>query len=355
MEKRKLTFILIATCIVYLLVAFVSLPVRNFDSDSYRIIGALTLKGAPIYPDPAISRHPYLPFFLYVEAASLFLSNTLHLPQIVLLKMIFTLFHLSSVSALFILLKKNVQKTALYALNPVSLFVTAFHGQFDIIPVTLLLWAIVYLNKKCFSLTAILLSLAITIKTWPILFVYPYVRRMPKKYWPLLLVGGLGSILLYCLFFRSSPISLLRVLFVYQGVPGIWGVGTVLKLMGATKLISLIVKLCVLCILVISSVRVKKTSVVEELTYLLLLFFLITPGFGIQWFLWLTPFFSLSKKPFFSFLALPVGIGIIYAYASWIPNSVVSASMATLIIQLIYALIALYFILLHFFPKPSPT
>ena len=318
--------ILLGTAFLYGLCIVLFQSYTNFDLQSYHQIGSLVLKGIPIYPDPALSRHPYLPFFLYVEALFVLLSAQFHIPEAVLFKSFFALFHLISVYYFYQLARRNWKITLWYAINPISLLVITFHGQFDVIPVALLLFALSLLEQKKYTAVGIALSLAVTLKTWPVLFIYPFLRRMPKKIWVLLFLLPSFFLLLYPLIFAhslgSSVQSLGSILFVllrYQGVPTAWGGGYLLSLLTTNKWVYFMYKLIFVGGFVLFFLTQRKTRIIDELLTLFLLFFVCTPGFGIQWLLWLVPFLLLSKKPFSLLFYVPLVLMLAVAYLSWQP------------------------------------
>ena len=350
---RKLGLILISTFILYFAVSYLSSSVPNVDSQSYNVIGVLTLNGKTIYPDPAISRHPYLPLFLYFEALTQTFSNFTKIPQIFIIKIILSFFHLLSVYSIYLLSKRNMRIVLLYAMNPISLLIIAFHGQFDIIPITLILFSILTLQNKQFVRTLLLLSLAITIKTWPILFVVPFLKRIKPKFYMYICIFPVFSILLYSVLFNTSIISILRVLIVYQGVGGIWGFGTIFSYFSAHRFILLGYKAIFVVGLLIFSYRQKKSRIIEELFDLLLLFFLFTPGFGIQWFLWLIPYFFLSKKSHLSLLYTALFIGISMSYLTWIERFALSTNLSITIFTFLYPIFLLFVIINRLLPKKN--
>lgn len=351
--KRLIPTFLVALAL-YAIVIYLSRPITNYDTQSYNVIGVLTLNRISIYPDPAISRHPYLPFFLFLETGALLLARLIHAPQIVILKFIFTLFHLFSVYTIYHLVKKSLRITLLYAINPISLLIIAFHGQFDIIPLTLILYSIMLIHEKKYSLIMLLLGFAFTAKTWPILFIVPFLKRIPKKFWLLFCIPPLIFLLTYMALFFSTPfVSVARVLAVYQGVGGIWGFGKVLLLLGADKLILFSYKVVFVAGFFFYSILQKKKQLIEELVELLLAFFIFTPGFGIQWFIWLVPFFFFSKKPFFSLLYTPLCIAGCMSYLSWLPSFAQLESSVNSILFTTSCLFLIYTILVHFYPHTN--
>jgi len=340
----KISCILFGATLLYgfCIVFFQTIP--NFDLQSYHQIGTLTLKGIHIYPDPAISRHPYLPLFLYFEAAVVFISTQLHIPETILFKSFFTLFHLISLVYFYELTHRNWKTTLFYALNPISLLAIALHGQFDILPVTLLLFALTKLKQKQNILVVLALSLAIALKTWPILFVYPYLRRMPKKQWLLLPLIPSIFLLLYSFVFRTSLWQIFYVLLRYQGVETAWGGGFLLSLLTTNKWVYFVYKLIFVAGFVHFSITQKKQKILNELTMLFILFFVATPGFGIQWVVWLVPFLLLSNLPFAFLLFVPLFLMQLSSYLSWEPLAVLHTSQVTLVFLSSWICIGVYFL-----------
>jgi len=339
---KKLLPIFIITILLYLGMIYISASLSNYDVQSCKIIGELTLSGKSVYPTPANIRNPYLPLFLYLEAGTLFLSNITSIPQMVLMKFFYIFFHLLSVYCAYILSKKNRKVTLFYAINPISLLITAYHGQFDIMPLSLILFSIILIQKKRYPLLLILLGCAVTLKTWPILFIVPFLRRIQKKYWYILLIPPTFFVIFYSFLFHSSLLSIARVLLTYQGVSGIWGLGMALSFMSSSKLFLFIYKLFFVFGLLLFSIKQKKTTLIEEVSRLILFFFIFTPGFGLQWFLWLVPFLFISKKPYIFSLFIPLFITICIAYASWIFPQAIKTSSVSLVLMSTFFFIFLY-------------
>ncbi len=340
---RKLFLTLALTFVLYYLVISFTSSFSNFDTQSYNIIGALTLNGKSIYPDPAASRHPYLPLFLYIESLTHLISSSAHLSQSFIMKIFLTLAHLCSIYAIYLLSKKNNLTTFLYAINPISLFITAFHGQFDILPIALMLFAILAVQKKKYTKSLLFLSLAITLKTWPILFIVPFLKRTPKRYYWQIAITPLLSILAYAFFFHTSLISILRVPLVYQGVGGIWGFGKIFYLITQNKIIFQLYKILFVGGLLFYSYKQKRTVLYEEILELMILFFIFTPGFGLQWLLWPTPFLFLTKKPFSSLFMVAMTICLDVAYLSWPPFSIMSLQVVNSVLFAVWPLFGLYY------------
>lgn len=343
--RFKIILVCVVTIALYGSAILFFSSARNFDTDSYFQIGSLTLTGINIYPDPAISRHPYLPFFLFLEAGAVYLGAITPFSASVILKMFFTLFHLFSVYSVYILSKKNTAMSFLYAINPISLLIIAFHGQFDIIPLSLLLCAVILVTKKKYVVTLFLLSLAITIKTWPILFIIPFLKRIPPRFFPVLLIIPISTVVAYMVFFDTSLWSIIRVLLVYQGVQGVWGIGQLVSLLALPKVGLIGIKTLFVAIMLYVAFRQRKSQIIDEVTQLILVFFLITPGFGIQWFIWIVPFIFLSKTPYIGMLAVPILIVLVVTYMTWLPLFAQSLELGTMALSFLYPLFLGYYII----------
>ena len=143
--------IFIFALLIRLICLYLFRNVNNYDLQSYIQVGELTLKRINIYSDIANLHHPYLPFFLYAEAVAIKLGQTSLMSQIgstIIIKALLIVFDLGIIYLVYLLSMKNQKTTFLYAINPVTILITALHGQFDVIPVFFILLAIYLLNKK---------------------------------------------------------------------------------------------------------------------------------------------------------------------------------------------------------------
>lgn len=303
-DRRTIWYIIVASFILHIVLIALSAPYANYDTYSVRIVGEKILHGVNIYPTIAMGRHPYFPLFLYFEAASFFLSTKL-LSQAMLLKIVFSLANLGIVYLIYILSKKNTTLTLLYAVNPISLLITCFQGQFDSIPVFFILLSIHFLNKKQKVPTLLALSAAIAFKTWPVLFVLPILKKINRTFslkkilvqCALLMSIPFLCTLIYSLLFHANPLLIGKVILSYGGVINVWGLGKGLFLLfGNNKLAFFFFKIFSVAVILLFELKNKEGTVYSQLLMALLLFFIITPGFGIQYFFWIIPFALLAKK-----------------------------------------------------------
>ena len=169
-----------------LLVAMVALCVRlipnlflpmgaGYDIESYQIVGNLVLHKENVYTSQeAMRRHPYLPLQMYWMAFSLWFAQTFNLPFVKIVRLA-PIFADAGIATWITLRLHNrlplpsaFRGGLLYALNPLTVFVSAYHGQFDAIPVLLTLVAIEMIEVSPLG-SGLVLGLGILDKSWPVL------------------------------------------------------------------------------------------------------------------------------------------------------------------------------------------
>lgn len=331
--------IFILAILIRLICLYLFRNVTNYDLQSYLQVGELTLKGINIYPKIANLHHPYLPFFLYVEAVAVYLGQN-KIIAIMIIKFINIIFDLGILYLIYLLSKKNLKTTFVYAINPVTILITTLHGQFDVIPVFFILLTVYLLKKKKNLLSILCFSFAILSKTWPIMFLIPILRKSltrhggnpelldPRfhgdnklKFWKLIFLITLFSILftmLYCLFFKTNPIDIGKTLIGYQGLWGIWGPWA---LLGKTRI--LWQKLSTLIFLIsyfTYSYFNKEKNLIKNILQLLFFFFVFTTNFSIQYFTWVIPFLILLKPKKYLFLIILISFYLFSFYSLWLFN-----------------------------------
>jgi len=174
---------------IYLLVfgIFCSIILRTYfilngsdiaDIHSLHEMGELFLRG--INPYLALNYNAYPPLAIYLEFATIKLSQFFNIPFYILIKLWPNLADiLTGLVLCLFLIKKGVKPIVAYAwsltflLNPISIIISAAHGQIDSIPSFLVILAILFLTfnftKFYILLSALLLGLAIAIKPNPLI------------------------------------------------------------------------------------------------------------------------------------------------------------------------------------------
>ena len=125
--------------------------------------------------------HPYLPFQMYVFAAAARIAEVYHLPFFIGARLPQVVAD-AAIAALIVKIASRTLATPsqafryglIYALCPLSVFITAYHGQFDAISVALALGAVYALiagevTVRSVAISAALLGFAILDKSWPLI------------------------------------------------------------------------------------------------------------------------------------------------------------------------------------------
>ena len=308
--------IFILAIIIRLVCLYLFRNVTNYDLQSYLQVGELTLKGVNIYPTIANLHHPYLPFFLYVEALAVYLGQS-KIIVITIIKFINIIFDLGILYLVYLLSKKNLRTAFLYAINPITILITTMHGQFDVIPVFFILLTL-YLIKVKKDFGAVLsFSFAILIKTWPVIFLIPIVRNIKnRKIIFLSVLFPIAFTLIYCFFYKTNPIEIGKTLINYQGLYGIWGP---LILFGKQRILfqKLLTIIFLIGFFIYSYANLEK-DIVRNILKLLFFFYIFTTNFSIQYFVWIIPFLIIIKPRNYAFLITLMTFYLISFYYVWL-------------------------------------
>lgn len=311
------------------LIIIFSLPIKNYDLNSYLIIGEKTAKITNIYQnDFALLHHPYFPLFLYLEGITYLIKSIIN--PLIFLKVVINLFDLGNGYLIYLLSHKNKKKFIFYLFNPISLLIFTFHGQFDAIPIFFLLLAIYYfIFKKKEFLSAFFYSLSIAFKTWPILFFIPFfIKTKKKKLFIFMIVFNLITILAtYVNIFKADYLTILKTIADYRSLFNYWGLGLLIKITffsNQSQPPIFLQKMLLYFFLVVFfsysfKVSLNQKKLTDSIFKLIIFFYSFTFGFAPQYFSWLTPFIFLrTLKKSCSFLFIITTIYLLFTYSEWI-------------------------------------
>lgn len=314
--KRRWLIVLLAALLARL-VPTLLLPVgATYDIESYKLVTDGLLGGQEVYA-AALGRHPYLPFQMVIMGASALLAQWTFLPYVVAIKLP-TLLADVAITALIIHSARRERLSEryalhvgwLYALNPVSILVTAYHGQFEAVTLLLALLAWFYwrFGRRPLA-SAAGLGLAILNKTWPVIFLPLLVLRMRSRREQLYYAAVAIAIptlitLAYILLFSPNVRPMLLRILTHRGVAGYWGPTAVLAMLGQTlpaaqSLFDTIVAFRTWLLLAAGLAAVwltRQQSLLDAMLTTLLCIFVVTIGIGIQWLVWLVPFAVLAGE-----------------------------------------------------------
>jgi hypothetical protein len=322
-----------------------------------RIVPAAALQQGPAYEmhlfqeiardllagENVLSRLPYFPFLVYWIAASEWLGHTIgmdftfwiKLPSIVadVLMLVLLQSHFRNLKTSATVASKAL---LLYALNPVTILVSGYHGQFDLIPTVFLVLSIVLLTQRSRTRSVVLaslsLGLAILTKTWPGLMVLcVMVGKQLRNREKLTFAAGaaaipfLGLLVSVLAFGGGVPefVTLVRQALQAGAIPGWWGYTGLVN--GIRWLIGLPVgqfgllmryKLLIVFVPVLSVVGLtRKMELRFSVFWSLLTLFIVAPGFGLQSLSWLVPFFVVELS--WSEIGWYVGLSVFHMIVSY--------------------------------------
>jgi len=300
--------VLLITALVRLLPTL-WLPVgAGYDIESYRLVTDALLSGREVYT-AVLGRHPYLPLQMYLMGAMAYLSQRTGLPYVVAIKLPAVAADIALTGLIYRAAIRSfgrawaVYLALLYALNPVSLLVTAYHGQFESITLLLLVSAWWLWERQRERASAGALGFAILNKTWPIVFlpvIFIRLRHWRARTLYTLIALGIPILfsLAYLVLFSADPTPMLRRALTHRGVPGYWGPGALLAPAGSlwpalqilTDILFALRNWLLLGAFLITLWWTRRQAALDALLTILLAIFVVTVGFGIQWLVWLVPF-----------------------------------------------------------------
>jgi hypothetical protein len=288
------------------------LPIgAEYDITSFRLSAEVFLRGGDVYTDAtSAGRHPYLPFYLYNLGGMMWLSTLTGLPFVFTVKLLPVLADVTITGLIYrgALCRGKAPRVAatwawIYALHPIALLVTAYHGQFDAIPVLLMLFA--WFSLQClrtWSLSAVFMGLAILSKTWPVIFLPLLMWRFTAG-WRQRVLYVLISFLIpatatwaYVYLLQTDPQPMLQRALLHGGVAGYWGVSGGVALINRysdnalLELYTLFVangRYLLLATAVFIFWHTRRQDSLNALTTLLVAILVVTPGMGLQWLFWL--------------------------------------------------------------------
>lgn len=256
--------------------------------------------------DPLTSMRQYqwnfLPFFPYVFAAELKTG----LPWQAASKLVPILSDLVNVFLIGRFARDEDAGTArlLYAVSPVAVLVTAWHGQVEPTAITLGLVALMLARSGRAATSGAAAGLAISSKTWPVLFVPGLLRGLPPRKWAQSLVA-VGTVVGFWFFIavaalgdRASKVA--HLVGGYRSLTGVWGWTGLLRYAHWMKMgyggkaghidaVQHAGTLAVVVMLALVLMLFHRRSPAELTAALLLGFIATTAGFGPQYLLWPIP------------------------------------------------------------------
>lgn len=320
MDKLKKFFSSITGCIfialmIRLIVILVFYKVRNNDVDAFLLAGRSFLLSLSSHSPPSYYL-PYFPLLIYFIGFSVFLMEKFAISYVIFLKLFFALFDVGIVYLIYLLDNKRIKNSWIYAINPISILITCFQGQFDSIALFFLLLAIFFWKRKKTGLFYLSGSFAIAVKTWPLLFFIPVFKQSKKNLsWLLLGIIPLITILTYLYIFKGF--NILKTLLVFRGLYGWFGFGYFASIFTNQRIIFHLLSSLFLLSFFIFSWLQKEKNIFKNILNQMLFFFIFTISFGIQWLMWPLPFLLLTRPKYFKFYLIFASTILLFIYSQW--------------------------------------
>jgi hypothetical protein len=217
---------------------------------------------------------------------------------------------------LYIALRKNfsinlaLRGGLLYAVNPISTYVSAYHGQFDALPALFTLLALFWFEKNT-EISGAWLGLGILAKSWPVLSIPPLLAKIKtnkKRLYFLVVVSTVlcAGIGFYVIIIGANPLPMLVRVTSYNRGIGVWGYTYFIRLISLMQpnlngfynwfvLYSRWITLIGLG-LVWWWVNSRRELPQQILLAILVSYFAITHAFAIQYLAWIIPFAILCQE-----------------------------------------------------------
>lgn len=244
---------------------------------------------------------PLWPLLIYVSALS---AMAYHVPLPFTVKLAPILADTAITAALYAWFRRNdapvgaAHRALWYALNPVAIYTSALHGQFDAIPTLFTLLAVLSAanaeDSRDWTRTSLWLGLGGLAKTWPLVLIpsfLPEVRTWPGRV-VFAAVAAAPAVISVGLLYLVDPEPIARHVLAYRGYTGWWGVTSFLAVTPGHALPAVMTGLSLLFYAALASAywhTWRGHDVVKRALLVLLTFYVFTPGFGLQYLIWVIP------------------------------------------------------------------
>ncbi len=280
----------------------------NYDMQSYDLVGRIVVQGGEVYRETAAeNRYPYLPLLMFWWAGAVHLAEVTGWDFAAIVRILPILADVGLALLIYSLLKASRGPGEgwfaglLYALNPVAVFVSAYHGQFDPLAALLMVASAAWLRLP--GAAGGLLGLGILVKSWPVL-AFPSLAANLSTWRRRVIFAGMmvlvpaAGVALYSLRYDTSPLEVLGRALSYNRGVGIWGYTFFVRglvqqflnrpavytvLMSAARLVTL------LALAAVWWLKARHQKPFPSLLLVFLAFFSFTHAFAIQYLMWLVP------------------------------------------------------------------
>lgn len=320
-EKKRLLIIIFIAFFLRLFIAFKF--EATGDSGGWRQMAKTGLEhkdygyGITIYNDncTVCPNIPPLTYHYLIFSKWVYLNlNPLHLPQWGFYKLISVVSDTGIIIVIYYLAKKFKFKKPLtiasfYAFSPIALEVAGYHGQRGSVWLLFSLLSAIFIEKKRYLVSGLLMGIGLSIKMPGILLLPLFFFMIPKNKDRLLYATVVPLTFFYFNLPETftSTYSVLKQNLLYKGWFGWWGFSGIVSKIGLyikdPELIKIFdpINRIFLYIAIISSsfyLARKKINIFLSTLIVIMIIFVFTPSFAFQYLIWPLPLIVLFKDKF---------------------------------------------------------
>ncbi len=221
----------------------------------------------------------------------------------------------------------------LFAISPVSLMVSGFHGNTDSVMVLLLVCAVWMCLRNQPALAGLFFALSCQIKIAPLLLLPAFVLFWwsQNRSRDFLIVGAITTCVLWVQPLLNFPGLFAKNVLGYGSYWGMWGITYLFRATGAKEfsrvsfidldpgqtLIMTILKMIIIAVVVWIAWQNRNSrgrSFVNSLAYAWLAFFVFAPGVCPQYLVWLAPFILMLSPSFYTAVVISSSVFLFVFY-----------------------------------------
>ena len=222
---------------------------------------------------------------------------------------------------------------ALFALSPVSIMVSGFHGNTDPVMVMFLVLAAICTFRNKPVLGGLFFALSCQVKIIPLLLfpIFFFFWSSRRALVPFLLPFLLSSALLWIEPLTQFPVLFFRNVLSYGSFWGIWGITYWLRLTDLPQfgVVSFLhfpplqtFVITVLKVIIVASISIiawrrrnlNERAFLDSLSYAWIIFFVFSPGVCTQYMIWLAPFILMFSPTFYLWLTAASSLFVFFFY-----------------------------------------
>lgn len=317
------------------------------DVASYYNHAYVTWQGLNVYQ---VDFFPYLPGWLLVESGAFWLAQAVGLQFATVIRLYIILNDLALCLLLSVIARKEFPEragtvSALYAITPLAILITGFHGQFDSVAAVLAMLGFYFLITYSGPVVAgILIGLAVTMKPNVIILVPLLMWRERRNPLSAVLILAASSIIIFSItapFLIDDPAVFHRNILAYQGTVD-QGLGGLLRSLWlirsdnfylpgeAGDILCARTKLAALALMFLTFLRCGNSSFQHTAAAVFLAYLAVFTGVGSQHLTWPLPWLFLSQIPLWATLVYgtTTAVGVAGFYLVYWPSLILPSAEA---------------------------